>query len=176
MYINFAYLKNKGIPFEDILKLQILHQSKVEDLRDIVSNITFSETFKDEYVTQLKNGELRLSQKGKDVLNTAQIANLTDNDLKIADFLIKKYSEEGKIICSRNKAAKLIAWFRSEVSLTHEELNRLIQHYLASQDGEYNKKLEYLFFKPENAYEKPNLNSSRLYLYFEKLKSEKGYV
>lgn len=173
MYINFTYLKEKGIPREDIINLQILHQSRVEDLSDITSNLSLSETFKLEYTVPLKNGELRLSQKGKDLLAAVQIPNLTDNDLKIADFLIKKYNEDGKIVCSRNKASKLIAWFRSEANLTHEELSRLIQHYLSSPDGEYNKKLEYLFFKPENAYEKPNLGSSRLYLYLEKLRNEK---
>ena len=72
MYINFTYLKEKGIPREDIINLQILHQSRVEDLSDITSNLSLSETFKLEYATPLKNGELRLSQKGKDLLAAVQ--------------------------------------------------------------------------------------------------------
>jgi len=173
MYINFQYLKEKLIPMEDVVKLQLLHQSRVEDLREMTEFLSLSETFKSLYTTPLKSGELRLSQKGKDLLAAVQIPGLSDNDMKIADFLISLYSSEGKIICSKNKAAKLIAWFRAEANLTHEELSKLIQDYLNSPDGEYNKKLEYLFFKPENAYEKPNLGSSRLYLYLEKLRNEK---
>ena len=173
MYINFEYIKQKGILPEDVIKLQLLHQSRVEDLSRFTNTLSLSETFKVEYTTTLKNGELRLSQKGKDLLDNLQIPNLTDDDVKIAAYLINRYKEEDKIICSKNKACKLIAWFRSEVNLTSEELFKLIQHYLNSLDGEYNKKLEYLFFKPENAYEKLNLNSSRLYLYLEKIKSEK---
>ena len=109
MYINFIYLKDKHIPMEDVVKLQLIHQSRVEDLKEITSYLSLSETFKSEYTTPLKNGELRLSQKGKDLLAAIQIPGLHDNDLKLADFLIAKYSSEDKIICSKNKAAKLIA-------------------------------------------------------------------
>ena len=174
MYINFKYLKEKGIPYEWVLHLQVLAQSRVEDLESVVENLHLSETFKQEYTTTIKSGKLRLSEKGKELLSNLQIPDLTDNDVILANMLIKKYVEDGKITCSKNKAARLIAWFRSETNLTHKELLQLINDYFASPEGEYNKKLEYLFFKPENAYEKPNLQSSRLFLFLEKVLYEKS--
>jgi len=67
---------------------------------------------------------------------------------------------------------ELIAWFCAEVGLTARELYNLILLYFDTDDSIYNKRLDYLFFRPVNAYAKKNLNESRLYLWYENNKNQ----
>ena len=170
MYINLAYIKEKGIDLYTVICLQLLHQARIEDIGDAYSNYHVVD---EKYTQKLKDGSLRLSKAGKELLDTLQIPNATENHIALADYLIDKYKEDGdKILCSKNKLVELIAWFCAEVGLTARELYNLILLYFDTDDSVYNKRLDYLFFRPVNAYAKKNLNESRLYLWYENNKNQ----
>lgn len=168
MYINLAYIKDKGITLESVMQLQLLHQSRIEDIGEALDYFPTYKSIDSKYIQYLKDGSPRLSKLGKEVLDTLQIPNATENHIALADYLIDKYKEDGdKILCSKNKLVELIAWFCAEVGLTARELYNLILLYFETDDSIYNKRLDYLFFRPVNAYAKKNLNESRLYLWYE---------
>jgi hypothetical protein len=166
MYINFNYLKKSNVSYQSLIALQAIHQNRIEKLNSfIVENFDVSPI--ENYITRLKNGDLRLNKNGKDFLDKVQIPGYHENDEKLADYLLEKYSEEKLIVCPKNKLLKLIAWFRSETSFSHREIYDMIVSYFDSEESQYNKRLDYLFFKPENAYSQPNLQGSRLYSWYE---------
>lgn len=173
MYINFEYLKKKDLTFEDVVKLQLIRQNRTEKLDDLIKETDFSETFKEKYILERTNGKFTLTLEGRTVLDELQMPYILDNDVVLAKYLLQRYKEEGKILCSKAKITQLISWFRVETNLTHEELSKLIQSYLNSPEGQYNRKLDYLFFKPDTPYQKYHLGNSRLYEYFESIKDKK---
>jgi hypothetical protein len=166
MYINFNYLNKIGLSVTDLAALQALHQNRVEDLNAYI-NSNFDLNSISEYTSTLKNGDYRLNKKGKELLDRIQIANYHENDEKLADFLLDKYKEEKLVICPKNKLLKLIAWFRAETSFTHKEIYSLIVNYFESEESIYNKRLDFLFWKPTTAYSVQKLSESRLYNWYE---------
>lgn len=174
MYINFNYLKKLNISYESLITLQAIHQNRVENLNLFILD-NFDVSSLEDYITRLKNGDLRLNKKGKDLLDKVQIPNYHENDEKLADYLLNKYNDEKLMICPKSKLLKLIAWFRAETSLTHKEIYNLIVSYFDSEESQYNKRLDYLFFKPVNAYSQPNLENSRLYSWYEYNKEKFNY-
>jgi len=164
-------LKKVELSVADIVALQAIHQNRTEDLNQyIVDNFTILHL--SDYTQTLKNGEVRLNKKGKEILDKIQIPNYHENDEKLADYLLDKYKEEELVICPKNKLLKLIAWFRAETSFTHKEIYSLIVSYFETEESVYNKRLDYLFFKPENAYSQPNLQHSRLFTWYDSNKEK----
>lgn len=166
MYINFEYIKSKDISHIELVCLQALDQNRIEDRQSIIDDI-ITDKIKDNYIQIQKNGKYKLNESGKEILNNSQIVRYTDNDGVLADYLIKKYKEKDLILCSRPKLLKLITWFRGETKFTHKEIFYLIVEYFKTEESDYNKRLDYLLFKPENSYSKPNLNDSRLYTFYD---------
>lgn len=166
MYINIAYAEKNGLTPTDIIYLQLVNQNKSEDLQGYIDKMTPSNSV-GKYLTKIKSGELRLTKDGKELLNNLQIVNFSENDEKLADYLMDKYKEENLNVCSKTKLLKLIAWFRGETSLTHREIYTLIVTYFESEESKYNKRLDYLFWKPETAYSIQKLSDSRLYNWYD---------
>lgn len=166
MYINFEYLKSKELSYIDFICLQAISQNKIENLQELIEGI-ITDKIRDNYTITLKNGKYNLNDLGKDVLNNIEIVGYTENDGVLADYLIKKYKEKELILCSRPKLLKLITWFRGATKFTHKEIFYLIIEYFKTEESDYNKRLDYLFWKPENSYSKPNLTDSRLYTFYE---------
>ncbi|MBP8762300.1 MAG: hypothetical protein KBH21_00440 [Acetoanaerobium sp.] len=164
MYINFNLLKSKGIDPCLIVQLQFLKQSRIENVE---YNFDFTTIETLGFISNLKNGGKRLSKKGADFLELLQIPDADENHSALADFLIDKYkNDEDKILCSKNKLVGLIAWFCKEVNITAKELYKILLQYWETEGSKYNKRLDYLFFKPENMYSKKNINDSRLFIWW----------
>ena len=166
MYINVNFAEKNGLSPTDIIYLQVVNQNRTEDLQSYLNKMLPSIVAK-RYTTTIKSGETRLNKEGKELLIKLQTPNYNENDDKLADFLIEKYKEENLNVCSRTKLLKLIAWFRAETSLTHKEIYKLIVSYFESEESKYNKRLDYLFWKPVNAYSVQKLSDSRLYNWYE---------
>ena len=170
MYINFKLVSKYNLLPVDIVVLQFLKQLRVERMDYSMYDIHIIALEKQGFVDRLKDRSPRLSKKGSNILELIQIPDATENHVELAKYLLEKYKEEDKILCSKNKLIELISWFCAETSLTAEELYNLIEQYFSTDDSKFNKRLDYLFFKPENMYQKKTINSSRLYIYLESLK------
>lgn len=167
MYINFEFLNSKGFYPFDVIILQYLRQLRVESMNIEMFNAHINKLEEDGYVDRLKDGSPRLSKKGKEFLDLVQIPGATENHVALADYLIEKYkNDEDKILCSKNKLVGLISWFCAEANVTPRELYNILEEYWKTDESVFNKKIDYLFFKPTNAYEKRNINNSRLYIYY----------
>lgn len=167
MYINFELAKQKELEPVDIVVLQLLKQLRIEELDYSYYDVHILHLEKRGLVDRLKDKSPRLSKEGTKLLEYIQIPNALPNHIALAEFLIDKYKEDpDKILCSKTKLIDLIAWFCSEVNLTARELYEVLEDYWKSDDSKYNKKLDYLFFKPENMYQKRNIESSRLYVWY----------
>lgn len=168
MYINFDLLESKGHTYGELLCLQYLKQLRSEKMAHKFDERIIEIVDGYGYVDRLKDGNPRLSKKGAELLDLIQTPNANENHVAMAEYLIEKYKEDSdKILCSKNKLVELIAWFCAETSMTARELYNTLLEYWKTDDSKFNKKLDYLFFKPEGAYSKRTLNSSRLYIWME---------
>ena len=170
MYINFKLASKYSLLPVDIVVLQFLKQLRFEKMDYSMYDIHIIALEKQGLVERLKDRSPRLSKKGINILELIQIPDATENHVELAEYLLNKYKSEGKILCSKHKLVKLISWFCAETALTAEELYELIEQYFTTEDSKFNKRLDYLFFKPENVYQKETIDSSRLYIYLESLK------
>lgn len=170
MYLNFKLINKHGLLPVDIVTLQFLKQLRAEKMDYSMFDIHIVALEKLGYVDRLKDRSPRLSKNGVELLDLIQIPDATENHVELAKYLLEKYKDEDKILCSKNKLVGLIAWFCAETSLTARELYNLIEQYFTTEDSKFNKRLDYLFFRPENAYQKKSLNNSRLYIYYESVK------
>lgn len=178
MYINFEYCYKKGLKNTHIMAIQAIHQNANGDsefVLDTIPNDIFVElndlkilkTVKPKNKSQRKRALLRLSNKGKDLYTSMTTYKLVAGDELIYNFISDVYNQLDKQPASRNKMLKLIASFRLEGGMSVEEIYKLCKSYVNdSKNMEYNNKLEYVFFKPENAYSKFNLGDSRLWSYY----------
>ncbi len=169
MYINFKILDKFSLTINDTMVLQYLSQLRIEkDLDQTLyeNSVLYLQGLG--YVDRLVDGSPRLSKKGREVLELIQIPDATENHVALAEYLLEKYKDDGdKILCSKKKLIELVAWFCSEASVSARELYEIIETYFQTEDSKYNKKLDYLFFRPENTYQRRSLNSSRLYTFYD---------
>jgi len=167
MYLNFKYLESKGLSPTDACYLIACAQNRAEDISQYMTNWFGEYNVSGGYTEQLKNGKYVLTPAGRKLYELIQIPDLTDNDIILYDWLAAEATTREWDLGSKKKVLGLISWFRAEANLTSPELYDLLERYLAADDSKYNKKLEYLFFKPVNAYSKRNLNDSRLYNWYQ---------
>lgn len=185
MYVNFSYAAQKQISPQTIINLQLISQNRFEDLSEILKNNLNTDDLSDleqkGYITHIraKNkaqtvyNTVRLSDKGKELLENLQIPEIDESDLIIAEWLKAKYIEADKSIGNFKKTKMYIALFRVNTGIARNNLARLCNAFLEdSENFEWSKKLEFLFFKPSNPYEKFDIEQSRLYQYY---KSKQDY-
>jgi len=177
-YINFKYCYKKGLDNTQILALQAIHQNANGDSEFVLDTIPtatlvelndlgFLKTVKAKNKSQKRRALVRLSNKGKELYTSITTYKLSEGDEQIYNFISDVYKQLDKQQASRNKMLKLIASFRLESGMSTEEMYLLCKAYVNdSNNMEYNNKLEYVFFKPENAYSKFNLGDSRLWSYY----------
>lgn len=185
MYINFGLMRKWGLSPVDVANLQLISQNKFEDLEDIVTNNISLEILdyyqRLEYITLVKaknkadtiQNRIRLSSKGSDLLENLQVPQINEDDLKLYDWLEAIYKAEDKEIGNRTKTKLYIASFRAHSGIDRNKLAFLCKSFMGdSSQFEWSKRLEYLFFKPSNAFSvKFDLEQSSLYRYYLKNKT-----
>lgn len=176
-YINFALAKSKGLTLCEIVLLQMISQNKYEDhsatiekFPDEIAKFT-TQKFVDYIKGNAKDSEafkIRLSPKGSKILEEIQIAEVTNDDLDVYEWLEKKYKEQGKEIGNAKKTKALIAQFRTHSGITRNHLVYLCKVFMNDEhEMEFSKRLEYLFWKKDHMYQtKFDINQSRLFQYY----------
>jgi hypothetical protein len=186
MYVNFELAKTKGLTPTDVVNLQLISQNKTESLEEIITGnipLTLLDAYQQqEFVNLVKaknksdtiQNRVRLTPKGNDLLENLQIPEVNDDDLMLYTWLESIYNKEQKEIGNRKKTKLLISLFRVNSGIDRNKLAILCKVFI-NDDSQflYSKRLEYLFFKPANAFSvKFDLEQSKLYQYYIKHKED----
>jgi hypothetical protein len=187
MYINFEILTSKGLTLYELGILQLIKQNKIEDLsqqiESLVSNTQIIEKLSNiGYIEFIKGKKgqtqfqcIRTSKKGNEVLDDISTPNVLEEDLIIAEWLKKIYTESNREIGNFKKTKIYIALFRVNTGISKNALAYLCQSFMDDESQfDWSKKLEFLFFKPSNVYEKFSIDGSKLYQYY--LKNENYFL
>jgi hypothetical protein len=115
---------------------------------------------------------LRLGKKGTAYLHSLEEAEVLDEDKKIFDWLAEIYKKNDKQIGNGKRTQRHIASFREKTGIEKNKLAFLCDTFIKDDsEMEWSFKLEYVFFKPTNAFQtRFVLEDSRLFKYHTKRK------
>lgn len=154
--INFKFIIENNINPIDIIFLQACHQNTGHLDSYISSFIGKGLNVPTSLLHITKGKSIRLNKEGRDFLRKIfSPEGQTSSDEVISDYLISVYkkSEDEKILCSKAKLTKLIAWLRGILGIDSKSLLKIIEIYLTDEEAsKYNKRLDYLIYKPTSAY------------------------
>lgn len=183
MYINFAYLKQKCLPATIVPALVAIHQNKTQALGSLCEELAdrYLELLKKEGLVewvQAKNKSqsswdlIRLSSKGKTLLNNIDTPEILEEDIKVFEWLKTLYLSLGKEIGNGKATKTYIALFRTHSGIARNALVKLCKDFTEDEEQmKYSHKLQNVFFKPEHIHQtKFSLDSSRLWAYYQKHK------
>jgi len=178
MYINTQILNSKELSFTQLILLQLCKQQKFEDHSEVIEKGFYPEDI-DFLLSrglieeikgskkQTKFEKLRCSSKGVKFLDDVETPEALEEDLKIFDWLKGIYLSTGRELGNQKKTKMFIALFRTHSGIDKNKLAYLCNVYINDEEQFlYNKRLEFLFFKPATQYEKFNIEGSRLYQYY----------
>lgn len=162
---------------EDFLFLTLLHQAKAQDVQSLIKE-KISEQKLEEYKERkflkvLKNGEMRLSPEGLEVLtDITSSADVLPEDIMVFDWLSKHFKKIGKEVGNMKKTKLYIALFRMQSGISKNNLINLCKDFVNdSGNMEYSHRLEYVFFKPPSAFTtRFDLEESKLWRFYNKNK------
>lgn len=179
MYVNFKLLLDKELEPEDVMLLVACKQNQNGELSDVIeksfghSKLWFVE--QKGYIDYVKGKKgqsdfekIRLSKKGKDLLDELETPEVTSDDLRIYSWLETIYKESERVVGNRKKTKMYIAQFRVQSQIEKNCLAYLCKSFIEDEDNmKFNLKLEYMFFKPETVYAtRFDLEQSRLYKFY----------
>lgn len=182
MYINFKLLEEKGLNPNDIIVLQLIHQNKTEELSESIAMCISDELLEtlesNKLVTYIKGKKdqsqfekIRLSSKGKKLLEEVQVPEVTEGDIDMFDYLCSMYldhEDEERVIGNKKKTKIYVATFRKNLQLSLHQMYWLCYFYLSEE--KFTKRLEYIFFNSnKNRYGsfKENIEDSSLYQFLQ---------
>lgn len=178
MYINTNIVKHYNLNLQQVALMQILHQAKNEDVSewlesyngdlDVLHYKGFLSEVKAKSKQESVYKRLRLSKKGREVLDAIETPEVTEDSLRIFEWIKQIYISAGKDLGNQKKTKMFIAQFSAESGIQRNALAFLIQSFINDESQfEWSKVLQYLFFKGESVFNiKFDLNSSRLYQYY----------
>jgi len=179
MYINFSLAAQKNLKPEEIIVLQLISQNRTEDLSQTIQNnvniavlsrfkeLGLTEHVKAKNKSQTGYNTIRLSKRGRQILEDIQVPEIREDDLIFFSWLAAKYRETEREIGNAKKTKLWIALFRVNSGIEKNNLASLCNHFLEDEENFlFSKRLEYLFFKPATMYEKFDIEQSRLYQYY----------
>ena len=178
MYINTSIVKHYNLNLQQVALLQILHQAKNEDVSewlesyngdlDVLHYKGFLSEVKAKNKQESVYKRLRLSKKGREVLDAIETPEVTEDSLRIFEWIKQIYISAGKDLGNQKKTKMFIAQFSAESGIQRNALAFLIQSFINDESQfEWSKVLQYLFFKGESVFNiKFDLHSSRLYQYY----------
>lgn len=185
MYINTKLIEEKGFIVDDCKVLQLIHQNKSNDeSNSIANNISDRQLelfYEQKLVYEVKGTKkqtsfhkIRLTSKGKKLLEDFQLYEVLDEDIKVFEWMKALYLKADKEVGSERKCKELIAWFRVESQICRNELIYLCKTFVNDDTRmEYSKVLQYIFWKSENHFQtKPVLSQSKLWQYYEKYREK----
>ena len=181
MYVNFQYLKQHEdvIPASLVLPLIAIGQNRAEDLRDFLyENLSGAEIEHLEavgFITYIKSGKasdtlgrMRLSDKGKSFLDNLETPEITEEDVKVFEWLKATYLKKGKEIGNAKQTKRYIALFRVHSGISKNALVKLCMDFLLDEERmKFSHQLEYVFFKRSHTFQAHfDINDSKLYQFY----------
>jgi hypothetical protein len=184
MYINFKILSTKGLSPIDVVNLQTISQNKFDNLGEIITKnipLDLIEKYQEMgYISFVKEknkkdtlqNRVRLSTKGSEALENIQTPEITEDDLKIFEWVKNIYIKENKEIGNEKRTKMYVAQFSKESGIVQNSLAFLIKTFLSDEkEFLYSQRMQYLFFKGDTLFStKFDLHSSRLFQYYNKNK------
>ena len=176
MYINIEVFSKSGLEPQDIYFLAGIKQINKEVLEQLPNGV-FNRLESLSLLTSIKGKKgdnpvynIRLSKKGKDLLENLSIAEVDEDSLKIFDWIAEIYKQSGKELGNQKKTKQFIAQFSKESNIEKNSLAFLIQSFVNDESQfEWSKVLQYLFFKGDSVFSiRFDLSASRLYQYYQK--------
>ena len=182
-YFNYIFAAQKGITPQDITNLQLISQNRSEDLSEYIekyvntaSLTNYQEKGLIEYVKPKKKSDtayntIRLSGKGKELLELIYTPNITEGDKQLFDYLVQMYfneDAEDRKIGNKKNTLMYISQFRQIMGFSLHETYYLCSLFCAEE--KFTKIMEYVFFnKKDNPYGKfkDNIESSKLHIFYE---------
>ena len=178
MYVNTNIVKHYNLNLQQVALLQILYQAKNEDVSerlesyngdlDVLNEKSFLSEVKAKNKQESVYKRLRLSKKGREVLDAIETPEVTEDSLRIFEWIKQIYISAGKDLGNQKKTKMFIAQFSAESGIQRNALAFLIQNFINDESQfEWSKVLQYLFFKGDSVFNiKFDLHSSRLYQYY----------
>lgn len=161
MYINVKVLEKNKLTIIDVGLLQLLHQAKTEDVSGILESYNGNlDVLKDKGLlseVKPKNKKesvfkcLRLSKKGKQLLEDINTPEVLEEDEKVFEWLKNYYLKAEKEIGNGAKTKRHIRDFRTKSGIEKNNLIKLVLDFLAENE-EKSKKLEYIWYYPKTAF------------------------
>lgn len=183
MYLNFKLLNRKGLSVYDFMFLTAAKQNKFEDLSEeceTLAGLEINRYIEDglvEYVSTSKHGKtpwhrLRTTSKANDLLSDLETPEVTEEDLKVFEWLAASYRASGKDVGNMKQTKKYIALFRAHSGIDRNKLVKLCSDFIDHPDeSKWSFKLEFLFFKREHNNQRHfDLECSKLWQYYLKYK------
>lgn len=182
MYINFHLLKELELPLNSVLILFAANQNKTSDQSKVLES--FGDNLRHLFdlglleMVKAKNKQsnmyttIRISTKGKKILEDVTTAEITEDDIQLFDWLEGIYKSMNKEAGNKRKCKNFIAQFRANSGICKNHLAFLCQTFINDdKEMEFSLKLEFLFFKGANLFStKFDIYQSRLFQYYEKRK------
>lgn len=182
MYINFHLLKELELPLNSVLILFAANQNKTSDQSEVLES--FGDNLRHLFdlglleMVKAKNKQsnmyttIRISTKGKKILEDVTTAEITEDDIQLFDWLEGIYKSMNKEAGNKRKCKNFIAQFRANSGICKNHLAFLCQTFINDdKEMEFSLKLEFLFFKGANLFStKFDIYQSRLFQYYEKRK------
>lgn len=192
MYINYSLFIKSGLSADDLLALLAAKQIEKEVLltltEDKISRLEELSlvTYIKGKVNEDKRLKLRLSDKGKELLNNLSFEGAVDSESSvIVDWLIKVYkAKSGGIIKNKQEILRRIHWFKTITQISGNHLALLLQCFINdtynpdsgesvqefmknNPRGVLNNMLDNLAWSPTSIMDKhKTLDKSPLYIYY----------
>lgn len=179
MYINFKEYRRLNLNPEKLVTLLAIKNGAFE----FINSNTLSELDTDGYTTYIKGTakqdkihKVRLSKKGKDLFSSLEEVEVSEDSIKIFNWLKTIYLSSDRSVGNEKKTKILIEQFSSKSGIRRNCLAYLIQTFIKDESQfEWSKVLQYLFFKPDSVFDtRFDLNASKLYQYY--LKHESHFI
>lgn len=179
MYLNVKMIEARGLSLDLVIILQLCKQNKFEDMSNQIESrgsLDLPWLFEHNLIEHVKAKKksdteyhtVRLSKKGQTYLDDVETPEITEEDIKIFEWLSNAYKNAGKEVGNRKKGLIWLSNFRVESGINRNWLVTLCSHFLKDdQQQQYSQKLQYVFWKPSNMYAvKFQLEESKLWQYY----------
>ena len=186
MYININIVKHYNLNLQQVVLLQILHQAKNEDVSewlesyngdlDVLNEKSFLSEVKAKNKQESVYKRLRLSKKGREVLNAIETPEVTEQHIKMRDYLIEMYlnnEDKERVVGNKKLIGIYISVLQNYLGLDIYRFYYLCDFFLSEHI--FTKKLENVFMdrnKIRYGDFKNHIEDSALYQFYEQRKQE----
>lgn len=147
MYVNFEKLAESGMSPSELLWLIAIKQ-KDDLIIESIPEDGISKFDERGFIKRLKNGSVRISNKGASYLEVIETSGITDEISRVLERLIELYASYGKDIgVSRKEAQNRLIWFMSNTNFRGDVIVGTVERYL-EENPDYTLSLCNLIWKP----------------------------